>query len=580
MKAKLTIAVIFSLGAIIALCCTTTGHCGSSSFRYKWIFVRNKLNKDIHVDEIRNIAKVASEHGFNGLVLNDAGVDRLDLNSAEHLRRLKMVKQICESNHIDFIPTVFSVGYGYNVLAHDWNLAVGFQVKDALFVVENGFARPLKTHEVEVVNGGFEKYENNRAGGHIFHDLPGQASFIDKKVYFAGRASLRFEHSNKHKPGMGRVWRVVKVQPYKRYRLICYVKTEEVIPTSGLMVQVYSKDKRRLGEGFLKMPIKSTSDWTRVEYRFNSQGNSEVRFFIGIWGWGSGRLWIDEISIEQDVEQELVNVLRRPGTPLGVRSAATSKLYEEGRDFEPVEDQELNFRFDHEPPRIRIKPDGGIVEGENLLVSYYHGTRLGNGQVSVCMSDPKVYEIWEHQLKLIEDLLKPTHYLLAMDEIRQGGTCEACRRRNIPMAEILGDCITKQYKMIKEVNPRAKVFIWADMLDPNHNAKKNYYMMEGDLSGSWNHVPKEIIMVCWGRDIREASLKHFMNKGFGVLGATYYDTGSMKTTQECLNSLSHVGNALGIMYTTWTGDYSLLLDFSETVGIKAWSSPPFLRLRK
>ncbi|MFV9690066.1 MAG: hypothetical protein ACNY01_03765 [Desulfobacteria bacterium] len=87
------------------------------------------------------------------------------------------------------------------------------------------------------------------------------------------------------------------------------------------------------------------------------------------------------------MKQALVNVLRRPGTPLEVRSAATSKPYEEGRDFEPVEDQDLNFRFDHEPPRIRIKPDGRITEGERLLVSYYMGPLWTTGRyLSVCQS--------------------------------------------------------------------------------------------------------------------------------------------------------------------------------------------------
>ena len=47
-----------------------------------------------------------------------------------------------------------------------------------------------------------------------------------------------------------------------------------------------------------------------------------------------------------------------------------------------------------------------------------------------------------------------------------GGSCEACKARKMSMAQILGDCITRQFQIIRGVNPQAEIFIWSDMLDP------------------------------------------------------------------------------------------------------------------
>src|SRR5437762_1790304 len=60
------------------------------------------------------------------------------------------------------------------------------------------------------------------------------------------------------------------------------------------------------------------------------------------------------------------------------------------------------------------------------------------------------------------------------------------------MGQLLGECLTRQFRMLREVNPKVDVWVWSDMLDPNHNAHGNYYLVQGDYTGSWQHVPKEL----------------------------------------------------------------------------------------
>src|SRR5262249_37665248 len=156
-----------------------------------------------------------------------------------------------------------------------------------------------------------------------------------------------------------------------------------------------------------------------LTHGLNSRDNDSVRLYAGVWNGRAGRCWLDDLAIE---EVGLVNVLRRPGTPITVRGEATQILYEEGRDYAPIADPELNFRFDHDSPPIHLLPGSRISGGERLRVSYYHAMSVNRGQVTVCMSEPEVYDIWRKQARLMHDLLRPKTYVLSMDEIRAGGT--------------------------------------------------------------------------------------------------------------------------------------------------------------
>ncbi len=547
-------SICFILLAIIVQVRPVSG----ADYPCRWVYVSRGLHKDQDVQEIRSIVETASRHGLNGMVLA-AGLDRLDRQPAECFRRLDEVKQSCAEQHVEIIPIIFSAGYGSSVLAYDRNLAAGLPVKDARFVVEGGEAHLKTDLPVEIPNGGFEDHDGDRVRGCRFHDLPGQVSFVDTQVAQEGRASLRFENFGKYPHGHGRVMFEVSVQPHRCYRLAMWVKTESLQPAGCFRVQVLTGE-RSLAP--ITVRVDPTSDWQPVIIGFNSLEYDKVRIYAGVWGGKEGRFWVDDLKIE---EVGLVNVLRRPGTPLLVRDESSGTVYEEGRDFAPVSDPKLTFRFDHPGPTIRLLPESRIRDGQALRVSYYHGMAIHNGQVTVCMSEPKLYDIWRKQAELIQKHLAPKRWLLSMDEVRAGGSCEACQARKMSMAQILGDCITKQFEMIRHVNPEAEVFIWSDMLDPNHNAHGNYYLVDGDFSGSWQYVPKELRIVCWYYKKRKESLSHFSGLGFKTLAGAYYDGDTLENPEGWLKALDRTPGAIGIMYTTWRNKYELLGPFGDLV---------------
>lgn len=555
---------------LVLLVVTLFGSCvpEDERFPYRWFRISRSLNSDSDVDEIAEVARIASENGLNGMMLS-ASFSAIDGQPPDYFARLDKVKGICDGYGIETVPIFLSAGYGSG-LSYDKNLAAGLPVKDALFVVQGQQARMEPDHKVEIVNSGFEDSQKDELKGYGSPAKLGEVASRDREVFKEGKASLRFENFRAFPRESGRLNQVVGVRPYRSYVLSCWMKTEGMDPPrpfslGHIRFEVLGQpDGRRLQYHDPEVPTET--DWVQVSVGFNSWGYEQVEFSIGAWTSEKGRFWIDDLQIN---EVGLVNVLRRPGTPVVVKGEKSGTVYQEGTDFAPIADPELNHKFDHQGPGIELLPDSSISKGERLRVSWYHSMTLYQRQVSVCMSEPKLYEIWKSQVQLVAERLAPKKYFLSMDEIRAGGACAACKSRGISMGEILGECATKQYQMIKEVSPDAEVYIWSDMFDPHHNGQQEdgeyYYLVDGSFNDSWNHIPRDMIIGVWGRRVRTRSLEHFSSLGFKTIAAAYYDTDDLTDVDGWLEALESTPGGLGIMYTTWLDKYELLPDFGELI---------------
>ncbi len=522
--------------------------------RLVWVFGWG-LGRDRDVTEITQLLQTAAKHGINGAMVS-FGLDSLCKRDADYFRRLETIRLTCERLQIELIPAVFSVGYGGGILSHDRNLAEGLPVVDAPFVVKGEKAQFEPDASVRVVNGGFEESTENKLRGFGFHDQPGEISFVDTEVKHSGRASVRMQNFTANPHGHGRINQEVRVQPHRCYRLSVWVKTEGLAPAHGFQMLALAGDRNIAPRQF---DLPATGDWRKLTMLFNSLSLDKVRIYAGIWGGKTGRFWLDDWTLE---EVGPIQVLHRPGTPVTVRSADGTTTYAEGKDYAPLRDPNLNpYRVDAPELPLTLLPGTRISDGQRLRVSWYHPMLIHESQVTICMAEPAIYEIMDHEMKLLAARLHPRRVMLNMDEIRMGGTCRACAGRNL--GALLGECITKQAQVIRRYAPDAAVYIWSDMLDPHHNAHGDYYLAEGDFTGSWNHVPKDLIIAVWGGAPREKSLRFFAEQGFQTLVACYYDADDLRETKEWMAMAKPLPNVRGFMYTPWTRKYDLLPAFAD-----------------
>ena len=559
MRAAVNISVLFLLcGALSAV------DGASYSDRFVWVFGWG-LHKDADVSEITNLLTTASRSGLNGAVLS-ASLDSLCKQTPDYFRRLGVVKQTCDQLGLELIPSVFSVGYGGGTLGHDRNLAEGLPVEDAPFIAEQNEARFVPDAWVRLRNGDFEEFNGNKLKGFSFYDQPGEVSFVDTQIVHNGKASLRLENFRSNPHGHGRISQEVRVKPHRCYRITAWGRTEGLKPTTGFQMSVLVKNRNLAPRTF---GIPSSTDWRKLTMIFNSLDFDSVRLYAGMWDGKEGKLWLDDWTIE---EVGPINVLQRPGTPVTVRSEDGSVTYTEGKDYAPLRDPNFNLFRSPEQKSAALKLLGGgrIRPGEKLRVSWYHPMLIHDSQVAICMAEPAVYEIWEHEAKLLAEHLHPKRILLNMDEVRMGGTCEACRGKD--MAQLLGECVTRQANILRRYNPNAEVYIWSDMLDPNHNAKSDYYLVKGEFTGSWNHVPKDLVVAVWGGAPREKSLRFFAEQGFRTLVACYYDADNLDDVQGWMQIARPLPDVRGFMYTPWERKYKLLPEFGRMLSAETVAS--------
>ncbi len=523
--------------------------------RFVWVFGWG-LTRDEDVPQIIAILEDAAKHGYNGAVFS-ANLDALCKQPPEYFRRLKQVKDACDRLKMELIPSVFSVGYGGGVLWHDSNLAEGMPVKDALFVVQGNEARHIPDTMVSIANGGFEEYEGYRMRAFAFHDEPGVVSFPDTQVAHSGKASLRFENFRAQPAGNARVMQEVKVHPYRCYRMSVWVKTEGLQPSANLRMLVLAGDRDLAPRTF---SVPATSDWRKLTTIFNSLANEKVLVYVGVWDGQSGKFWVDDWTLE---EVGPVNVLRRPGTPVTVKSEDGSITYQEGKDYAPLTDPNFSAwrAVEYDAPALKLLPGSRIRDGQRLRVSWYHPMLIYDSQVTVCMAEPALYEIFEHEAKLLWEQLRFQKVILSMDEVRMGGTCAACAGKD--MAKLLGECVARQVQILRKVNPKVQVYIWSDMFDPNHNAHANYYLVQGDFTGSWKHIPKDLIIAVWGGAPRAESLRFFEKEGFRTLIACYYDAPHLEEVKGWQQLAQKTKGVTGFMYTTWERKYDLVGEFAK-----------------
>lgn len=510
-----------------------------------WLYCPTNLLVDENVAKLDALFARAEKAGYRTVLLSDSKLAKLgDLGELQdrYLANLEKTKRSLAAHHLRVVPAVFPVGYSNDILWHDPNLAEALPVRDALFVVQGGQARPQADPAVTLPGGDMT-------------DLKRWSWKDDFVVAEDGAAVMRDPKGRN-----ARLCQTVAVKPFRQYHLSVRGKTKDFHGTPE--VKALAGDHSL---NFANLGVQPTQDWTAHHAVFNSLDNTSVNIYLGCWDGGAGELWWDDAVLE---ETGLVNLVRRDGAPLTVRiDGDGGRTLKEGADFQPVADPGMGSQpwkgaYDvwHQPPTIAC----GLPDGTRLRVSYFHTITIYDGQVMICPSEPKTVELLADQAKRMHQAWNADGYFMSHDEIRVLGWDDACVQRKLTPGQILADNAKACTAMLRTTAPKATVYVWSDMFDPHHNAHDNYYLVNGDLAGSWEGLDKDVVAVLWHFDQREASARWFSQRGHPLVIAGYYDA-PVEQAAEWLKSVRAIAPVQGMIYTTWRGDYSQLERFAEVV---------------
>ena len=541
------------------------------ALEHRWVYCSTNLLVDGNVEKTIALIRRSAKAGYNGLVLTDSKFMRWGDLPERYVANVAKVRSACREAGLACIACVFPIGYSEGLLAHDPNLAAGLPVRDAPFVVRGGGIVPADDG-ARLKNGGFERARRpNTPDGWAWADAPGKITFLDTAVKAEGRASLRVQDIGTHSPqhGHGRIMQTLKVRPFGYYHVSAMVKTRDFEAADAIRIAVLAEGGAALN--YYEPKIARTQDWKRIDVTFNSLGFDEVRLYLGVWGGKGGTLWWDGVRLEPG---GLVNVIRRSGAPLTIKSADGETKYVEGRDFAGAADPKLGkikwsgrFNAWHEPPVMTVPRGSRLRDGDRVRLSCYHTALIHRGQVACDLSEPKVYDILRWQAEQVRKHLRPDGYFMQHDEIRVQGWEPAFEKGGLTPGAVLAENVRRCVAILREADPGKPIYVWSDMFDPHHNARAGgrYYLVKGDgpWSGSWKGLPSDVTVVNWHghKEGRVESLRHFASRGHRQILAGYYD-GPPKRIREWLADAAKVEGVVGVMYTTWRHDYDDLERFA------------------
>jgi len=541
-----------------------------SRYGKRWIYVASNLAVENNVDDLLALMGRARKAGFNGMILADYKLNILGRMQPGYFRNLRRVADAASDLNFEIIPAVFPIGYSEGLLAHDPNLAEGLPVIGAPFVVKGREAVLVVDPATTIKNGTLEEARGDLFSGFSFQDEPGKVTFADRSTVHQGKVSCRVQDPGKSSAsGNARLIQRVAVRPHACYRFSCWVKTRDLTDPSNFHLRVAGADASARALTFHEGELKPTQDWTNVNVIFNSLDQEAVNVYVGLWGGKSGTLWIDDIRLEPI---GFVNVLRREGCPIEVTSADGRTRYEEGKDFEPIRDPKLGvvpyeglYDFTHDGPPLRLTAHSRIKSGDTLRVSWYHPVPIHGGQLMCCLTDPKIDRLLKDQARRVIELLEPRTMLMGHDEIRVANWCKSCRDRKLTPGALLADNVRRCIRIIKSIKPDTEILAWSDMFDPYHNAKKDYYLVNGPLEGSWNGLTHDVIVLNWNAEKPKESLDWFAKRGHRQVIAGYYDADDLSGFQPWDQASRGVPNVEGFLYTTWQKKYGLLESYGAAL---------------
>jgi hypothetical protein len=493
-----------------------------------WVYCPTNLLVDANLDKLDALWKRAHAAGYTYALLSDSKLSRLDMlesNTKHYHANIERVKQIAAADQITLVPAVFSIGYSNDLLGHDPNLAEGMPVIDTPFIVHANVATVDPDHAPAL----------------------GKMTFKDDTVQLDGNTATvnRCE-------GNARFVYHLKLEKFRCYHVSVMVKTQDF--SGDVRINPLAGNQSL---NFANLGQKPTQDWTQLHAVFDTMDNTDVNLYFGIWGGSRGTLQWRNWKIE---EAGLVNVLRRPGTPCVVKSGDRALV--EGTDYDRIADPDLGnkpwageYTIWHDPPVVRTHH---LPDGMRLKISWFYPPTEGDGQVNICISEPATAKLLADQAKLVKAAFGAPGYMMSFDEIRCMNQDDACRNRHLDAGPLLAETLKQCTQLLEP----ATVYTWSDMFDPFHNAHDNYYLVRGNLTGSWNGLQKNVVVINWNFGNRDKSLTFFADRGNRQIIAGYYDS-DLKDLSQWIESAGKVNGVVGMMYTTWSQNYSQLEKFAD-----------------
>jgi hypothetical protein len=542
-----------------------------------WYFQHSYVNSPAGVQYCEGLIDQAAAAGYTGVVMWDTGINVLQY-SWWNASYMQQVVQHAQSKGLKVMPLVAPYGHSTDILRRNPNWAEGEQVVGTQLQVEaSGKTLQVVNSLPTLANSSFE---SGKTGWFAYADA---GTVVDSSTAHTGLSSGLISGAL-NASGNARFYQSFAVHPWRQYHLRMYLKTQNF--QGYTQMEVFGDNDFTYNRVNLPLNVATNQDWTAWDVAFNSGNHTNMSILTGVWGGNQGSLWFDDITVE---ETALVYVLRGTSTPLKMYDPANSAhVYTENTDYGAIADPKFatNPSFDdywHAPMTIPVPAGSTLKPGQTVSMDWYAVQPI-YGDAGVSLTDPGAWQWMQDNAKAVGQAFPNAGgFFLGYDEMRHMNSTASAKAKNMTAGQLLAWNFKQTYDLYKSVNPNVPLYVWSDMFDPNHNAVNNYYLVQGDLTGSWLGVPSDVTIMNWNLFSLTTSATWFSGKNsqqpvpYRQIVAGYYDTGDGAAAANSeISQVQGIPGIAGFMYTTFGDDYSQLAPFASAVkaGWSTLSTPP------
>jgi alpha-N-arabinofuranosidase len=177
---------------------------------------------------------------------------------------------------------------------------MGFLLAMIAFQLPTFSARAAEEEANPVPNASFESVNGDRLRGWRPQRWGGEGRSRPAEIGRTGQRSALLESTE----GADIGWSAnVAVEPFSRYRLSGWIKTEGVTAANarGALINVHDL------QSAATPAVTGTQDWTSVQVEFDTedQDTLQVNCLLGGWGLASGKAWFDDIALVKVGQREV-----------------------------------------------------------------------------------------------------------------------------------------------------------------------------------------------------------------------------------------------------------------------------------
>ena len=227
------------------------------------------------------------------------------------------------------------------------------------------------------------------------------------------------------------------------------------------------------------------------------------------------------------------------------------------------------------PPRLRRLTAGRIPADTSIYLDADIVDSRSHRFAKACPSEESVYQKFSEAVQRVVQLLHPRKIHVNHDEIGLVNSDSRCQQRRLQDYELVADQINRMRDIIKSCDANLEMIMWADAVNPYHNAGKK------NLEKTCELLHRDIIMAHWYYsaenyeqvDLLEMGAKFFIDKGFRMYGCPWDHLVNHKAWENVLAQYPTQPLMYGLMHTQW-GDQTEGL---AQTAISNWEEKSWLR---